>query len=98
MWAREYSGNHLSSITIQSYIYKSPLKLYYLKQKPYVNLAQKWQNFFGLLGIWDELSLSGQMMQYSRSFLEEMNTVCSRPKIKMSIQSHQQQNHQNQRL
>ena len=49
-------------------------------------------NFSGLRGIWDGLLHSGnvycgQTNQYFRSFLEEMDTVCSGPKKERTIQT-----------
>src|SRR4029434_8851544 len=49
-------------------------------------------DFSGLGGIWDGPSHSGnvycgQTNQYFRSFLEEMDTVCSGPKKKRTIQT-----------
>ena len=91
-WAQDYFGKPLSSTTICSYIHKCQLKLYCAKRKPYVNSVQKRRRLLWALKHLGWTSHSGnvycgQMNQYFRYFLGEMDAVCSGPKKKRIIQT-----------
>lgn len=80
----------ISSTTIRTYIHKCQLKLYCAKRKPYVNCVQKHRRL-----LWALRHLGWTITQWKRVrqihipclFLEEMDAVCSGPKMYRPIQT-----------
>lgn len=90
-WEKHYFGKPLSSNTIWSYIHKYHLKLHCAKKKSHVNHVQKWCQLVRArrhLG-WKKTFTIARWIFFPDPdpFLEETNTVCSRPKTKRTIQT-----------